>query len=298
VGSTRDLRSRNENEVVILRGLSKRYGRDHVVLDGIDLEVRPGEVIVVVGANGSGKSTLLRIAAGCDRPTRGRVRGRPRATGYLPDRFPARLRLPAASYLRHMAALRAIPAAEASRQSSELLGELGFSGDMHTPMSRLSKGNAQKVALTQALCAPVELLVLDEPWSGLDTEAVPALSARLIAAANGGTAVLVSDHTGSASRLPGAVVHRLAGGALSEVDTTSTASANVDGVDTLVHVELDWSGEPAALLEACGSAVVLTADRGRITLLVPVYESDALLAEALRLGCSVRGVYQTQEGPQ
>jgi ABC-type multidrug transport system ATPase subunit len=283
---------------MILRGVCKRYVRDHVVLDGIDLEVRPGEVIVVVGANGSGKSTLLQIAAGCARPTSGRVLGRPRATGYLPDRFPARLRLPAASYLRHMAALRAIPAAEASRQSSELLGELGFSGDMRTPMSRLSKGNAQKVALTQALCAPVELLVLDEPWSGLDTEAVPALSARVRAAANGGTAVLVSDHTGAARRLPGAVVHRLAGGALSQVDTARTTSANVDGVETLVHVELDWPGEPAALLQACGGAVVVTADRGRITLRVPVQASDALLAEALRLGCSVRALYRTVGAPQ
>jgi ABC-2 type transport system ATP-binding protein len=288
--------------VMILRGVAKRYDRDHRVLHGIDLDVLPGQVIVVVGANGSGKSTLLRIAAGCARPTRGRVLGRPRATGYLPDRFPALLRLPAASYLRHMAALRAIPAAEASRQSSELLGELGFSGDMQTPMSRLSKGNAQKVALAQALCAPVELLVLDEPWSGLDTEAVPALSARLRAAANGGAAVLVSDHTGAASRLPGAVVHRLAGGALSEVDTTNsevdtshTAGANVDGAETLVHVELDWPGEPATLLQACAGAVVVTADRGRIALRVPVHESDALLATALRLGCSVRGVYRTVE---
>jgi ABC-type transport system involved in cytochrome c biogenesis ATPase subunit len=152
--------------------------------------------VVLGGANGSGKSTLLRIVAGAAAPNAGRVRGRPRVVGYLPDRFPALLRLPVDAYLRHLAAIRGVPADDG------LLAGLGFTGSRTDAMARLSKGNAQKVGLTQALGCGAGLVVLDEPWAGLDAEAAATLDAILADRARA-IAVLVTDHTGRADKLPG-----------------------------------------------------------------------------------------------
>ncbi|HEY3895416.1 MAG TPA: ATP-binding cassette domain-containing protein [Pseudonocardiaceae bacterium] len=75
-----------------------------VRLVGVQVRYRGGPV-VVFGANGSGKSTLLRVVAECTSPSAGTVTGRPRAVGFVPDRFPSQLQMPARNYLRHMAAL-------------------------------------------------------------------------------------------------------------------------------------------------------------------------------------------------
>ena len=156
--------------VTRVEALHKRYRRGPIVPAGVDLVLEPGVPVVLSGANGSGKSTLLRIVAGAATPTAGQVRGRPRVVGYLPDRFPALLRLPVDAYLRHLAAIRGVPA-------DALLDVLGFTGSRTDPMARLSKGNAQKVGLTQALACGAGLLVLDEPWAGLDAAAAMTLDA-------------------------------------------------------------------------------------------------------------------------
>ena len=183
-----------------LVGVHKSYRPAPVVLSGVDLELEPGVPLVLGGANGSGKSTLLRIAAGCDSPTAGTVLDRPDVVGYLPDRFPALLRLPARRYLRHLAAVHGADREESEQVADDVLDELGFTGEDDEPMSALSKGNAQKVGLAQALSCDAELLVLDEPWSGLDADAVDALTERLAAT---DVRMLLTDHTGEADRLPG-----------------------------------------------------------------------------------------------
>ncbi|TDC62922.1 ATP-binding cassette domain-containing protein [Streptomyces hainanensis] len=86
-----------------LAGVSRRYGRRGPwVLSGVDLELRPGTLTRVDGGNGSGKSTLLRLVAGLDVPSRGRITGRPRRVGYVPERFPPALPLTAHGYLTHL----------------------------------------------------------------------------------------------------------------------------------------------------------------------------------------------------
>jgi ABC-type Mn2+/Zn2+ transport system ATPase subunit len=197
VGARRTTASTGARGVVTqVEGLRKRYRRGPVVLAGVDLTLEAGAPVVLGGGNGSGKSTLLRIVAGAAAPTAGRVRGRPRVVGYLPDRFPALLRLPVDVYLRHLAAIRGVPV------NDGLLAALGFTGSRTDAMARLSKGNAQKVGLTQALGCGAGLVVLDEPWAGLDTEAADTLDALLVDRARA-TAVLVTDHTGRADKLPG-----------------------------------------------------------------------------------------------
>lgn len=234
-----------------LSGIAKRYGRGALVVEDVDLEIEPGRPLIVLGANGSGKSTLLRIIAGCAAPTRGRVVGRPPTVGYVPDRFPAQLRMPAASYLRHLRRLRPTPGGE---DPLALLTKLGFSGGLRTPMNQLSKGNAQKVGLAQALCGGAPLLVLDEPWSGLDVDVRPALTAALERVAAGGTSVVLTDHTGTSDALPR---HR----------------------KVLLH-KGSLVDQPTGDARRFAITVHCT-DPGRV---------DALLLAARRLGCEVREV--------
>ncbi|WP_253848233.1 ABC transporter ATP-binding protein [Actinosynnema pretiosum] len=246
-----------------MAGVGKRYGRGPWVLRGVDLDVGAGELVVVAGGNGAGKSTLLRVAAGLTRPDEGRAT-RADDVGYLPERFPPDVRFSARDYLRRLASVRGV----ADRW--ELVEALGFAGDPDGPMSALSKGNAQKVALAQALHAR-GLLVLDEPWSGLDASAGAALVGLLARAREDGAGVLVTDHTG---REPAGARHFALGG----------------GRDRVVVIELDRAGAVFEQVRAADG--VLVAERGGDGVRVEVEpgRSDEVLALALRLGCSVRGV--------
>lgn len=247
------------------------------MLAGIDLELAPDRPVVVVGGNGTGKSTLLRIVAGAGAPTAGSVTGRPGVVGFLPGRVPASHRMPARAYLRHMAAVHG-----ARQDAGELLADLGFSGDLDAPVARLSTGNVQKILLTQALGCGAGLLVLDEPWSGLDAAAMAALD-RLLAAAAATTALLVADHTGRAAALPGAAVFRLARGVLA---TEAVAPPEVRHT----VVELWCPGDPAEVLRNLPGVRESWLGAGSLTVRVPVERGDGLLAAALARGCSVLGV--------
>ncbi|MEU5692252.1 ATP-binding cassette domain-containing protein [Actinosynnema sp. NPDC020468] len=246
--------------MVRLDRIGKRYGRGPWVLHEVDLTVEPGEVVVATGGNGSGKSTLLRIAAGVTAPTAGRVE-RPPSIGYLPERFPSGVKMPARDYLRHLAGVRGVPL------RWDLVDALGFVGDEHAPMATLSKGNTQKVAIAMALHA-TDLLVLDEPWSGLDAAAGAVLGELLVATE---AAVLLTDHHG----------HDLPGSRVLGLGTTGSVG---------VVIELDRVGESLALLSALDGVFEAREVGAGARVEVRSGHSDAVLAEALRLGCSVRSV--------
>ena len=180
-------------------------------LRAVDAVVGPGATVVVLGRNGAGKSTLLQLAAGVLRPVRGAVRERPRVVGWVPERFPADQPFTAEQYLRRMAALRGL---RGPAEVERWIERLGLAGHRHTRLADLSKGTAQKVGLAQALLVPPGLLVLDEPWEGLDAVArtlIPHIVGEVTAA---GGAVLVSDHRGEIAGLPDAVHWTVADGAV------------------------------------------------------------------------------------
>jgi ABC-type multidrug transport system ATPase subunit len=137
-------------------------------LSAVDAAVQPGQTVVVLGRNGAGKSTLLQLAAGVLEPTRGSLQDRPRIIGWVPERFPADQPFTAGQYLARMAAVRGLRGtAEVQRWVERLL----LTEHVDTRLADLSKGTAQKVGLAQALLVRPGLLVLDEPWEGLDAVA-------------------------------------------------------------------------------------------------------------------------------
>ncbi|WP_253866154.1 ATP-binding cassette domain-containing protein [Micromonospora sp. WMMA2032] len=186
------------------------------VLRQVDVAIGPGEVAVVLGRNGAGKSTLLQLAAGVLRPTRGRVADRPPTVGWVPERFPADQPFTVGAYLSAMGRVAGLPGPAADRAVRHWVERLGLSRFHDVRLPQLSKGTAQKVGLAQALLRPPGLLVLDEPWEGLDAaarELVPEMIGEVLA---DGGAVLVSDHRGETVRLPGARQWSVTAGTLTE----------------------------------------------------------------------------------
>ncbi|TWH21750.1 ATP-binding cassette domain-containing protein [Prauserella rugosa] len=183
-----------------LTGVAKRYRRGGgPVLSGVDLDIAPGDVVALVGGNGSGKSTLARIVAGLSRPSEGTVTGTP-TIGYLPDRFPGGQRFSALDYLTAMGRIGGLPTATGRARARTWLDRLALAGGPDVPLATLSKGNAQKVGLAQALLTEPDLVVLDEPFSGLDPDAHAALGDILDELRRSGSAVVYTEHRADRAR--------------------------------------------------------------------------------------------------
>ncbi|MFE7317213.1 ATP-binding cassette domain-containing protein [Streptomyces sp. NPDC057555] len=269
-----------------LDGVGRRYGlRGPWVLREVRLDVPSGALLRIEGTNGSGKSTLLRLLAGIDRPTIGRIAGRPR-TAYVPERFPPALPFTAAGYLTHLGRIHGLRTPEAARRAAEWLERFGAAGHARTPLAELSKGTSQKVAVAQALLAEPELLVLDEAWTGLDPAARDLLD-RAVAerVAAGGTVVFV-DH--DPRRLAGAADarYRVADGRLRPQAPGPTAEARDDAADdagprTVIEAEGPPGTPPPAGLP--GSPEIAPGPDGTSThrLTVPATHSDAVLRALL-----------------
>ncbi|MFD0691281.1 ABC transporter ATP-binding protein [Actinomadura fibrosa] len=182
-----------------LENVAFRYRRrDPWVLKDVTLSLTPGGITEVTGRNGAGKSTLLRLIAGLRHPHRGTIEGRPRRVGYAPERFPVDQPFTVGSYLRHMAAIRRVP----SRAIGPWAERLAFQHLLDVRLPELSKGSAQKVGLAQALLADPALLILDEPFAGLDATTRDALPALITELTTRGTTVVVSDHQRCIEALP------------------------------------------------------------------------------------------------
>ncbi|SDM69347.1 ATP-binding cassette domain-containing protein [Allokutzneria albata] len=261
-----------------LIGVGKRYGRGPWVLRGVDLDVGRAELVVLLGVNGSGKSTLMRVLAGIVAPTEGEVGGRG-TVGFVPERFPAGLKLSARDYLRHQAAIRG-----ASGSGTQLLERLGFAGDPDRPMAELSKGNAQRVALAQAFVARPALLVLDEPFAGLDEHSRAELCSMIDTAVADGASAVVTDHTGTRSRLAATRTIAVADGSVRVVDTASSGTGAV-----VLACPPDLHAEVVSL-----PGVLQSSQGPLVRLEVLGAEVDSVLTAALALGCSVHEVRRTE----
>ncbi|TDV43071.1 ABC transporter ATP-binding protein [Actinophytocola oryzae] len=269
--------------------VSKRYGRDRTVLSDVVMDLESGDITAIAGGNGSGKSTLLRILVGVTRPTSGTVTGRPARVGYVPERFPSDERLTARSYLTHMGRIRGLSGREAGRAAERLLDRFALAGGFDTALRRLSKGNLQKVGLAQALVVPPELLVLDEPWSGLDRSAHGVLAEVMAeCAANGGT-VVFTDHREATVRTNATRVYRIDHGRVRPGDVEAVQATLV--VRLVLEAPSGVDGWPRDDVEAVLASAISTRWEGdRVLVRVGKPDADGLLLAALRHGWSVARV--------
>jgi ABC-2 type transport system ATP-binding protein len=187
-----------------VHGLSKAY-RGRPVLKGLELTMRAGEAVAVVGANGAGKSTFLGCLVGERLPDAGEVRlcGRDpfadparaaRCIGFVPEQPFLYGELTVGETLRFVAEARRVEPAAARAESVRLLELLDLRGAEGVPVRELSQGMGRKTALAAALLDRPPLLVLDEALNGLDRPSVARVLEELEARRRDGTAVLLSSH--------------------------------------------------------------------------------------------------------
>jgi len=182
-------------------GLTKRYGTKLALTD-LSFSVRPGEVYGFVGANGAGKTTAMRIMLGVLAADSGVVRwqGKPvtfetrRRFGYMPEERGLYPKMRVTEHLVYLARLHGLDQGTATRSADVLTERLGVAERRNDAIEKLSLGNQQRVQLAAALVHDPEVLVLDEPFSGLDPVGVDALAGVLLERARRGVPVVFSSH--------------------------------------------------------------------------------------------------------
>ena len=191
--------------VIVSRGLVKRFGRLRAV-DGIDLDVREGDVYGFLGANGSGKTTTVRMLLGLVLPTSGDVEllgaRMPRGGRRVLPRVGALIEGPA--HYGHLSGRENLALLDASgpgggrrtrrRRIDEVLEQVGLAGVGRRPVKAYSLGMRQRLGLAGALLRRPELLVLDEPTNGLDPQGIAEIRRLLLELHRGGTTIFLSSH--------------------------------------------------------------------------------------------------------
>ena len=269
-----------------ISNLHREFG-EVVALEDASLSVGAGEIVGLVGRNGAGKTTLMRSVMGIIGPDRGTITwdGHPIGQtdrlrfGYMPEErglYPQMRLLAQAGYF---ARLHGLDASAADRAARSWLERLGLGERLDEKLIALSHGNQQRVQLVVALVHDPDLLLLDEPFAGLDPEAVESLSETLMARAEAGNAILFSSHQ---LELVERVCNRivvldggrvLAAGSLAELRERLPAQLRVK-----VSGTSDW---PARL---SGVQVVREDERGVLVAIEPGADTQAILRAAQDAG--------------
>lgn len=184
-----------------LKGVTKSYG-DRRVLDDVSFAVPPGRLTGFVGGNGAGKTTTMRIALGLLARDGGEVTldGAPvtaadrRIFGYMPEERGLYPKMRVLEHIVYLARLHGFSKADATSRATALLEELGLGERLSDNVETLSLGNQQRAQIAAALVHDPKVLILDEPFSGLDPLAVDVVASVLQARAAQGVAVLFSSH--------------------------------------------------------------------------------------------------------
>ena len=274
-----------------LSRLSKRFGSLQA-LDDLSLSLDRGEIVGFVGSNGAGKSTTMRIVMGVLAADSGAVTwmGAPvdaairRTIGYMPEERGLYPRMKVAEQLVYLARLHGLSASAAKAAADRWTERLDLEGRRGDEVQSLSLGNQQRVQLAAALVSDPELLILDEPFSGLDPVAVDVMSQVLLERAAAGVPTLFSSHQlDVVERLCDRVViirsgRLVADGTIPELQATETPRWRV--------VVEQAAGSPpvqAASLNLPAPAVELD-DAGRLVIPAAGADEQALLSAAQRLG--------------
>jgi len=164
--------------MIEIKNLTKKFGNT-VVLDDLSINVKKGEILGFLGPNGAGKSTTMKIITSFWSPTKGSVKvdgvdvtkdsALTRSKiGYLPETVPLYEDMRVYEYLRFVAEVRGINKSEIKTRIKEVVGDCGLSSVVRKPIDELSKGFRQRVGLAQAIIHKPDILILDEPTTGLD----------------------------------------------------------------------------------------------------------------------------------
>jgi ABC-2 type transport system ATP-binding protein len=279
--------------VLELIDLSRRYG-DTVALDGLSFSVEPGQLFGFVGPNGAGKTTAMRIVLGVLEPDRGAVRWQDRPVdaamrrrfGYMPEERGLYPKMRVREQVVYMARLHGHAEREAAAAADRWIDRLGLAERAGARTEELSLGNQQRVQLATALVHDSEVLVLDEPFSGLDPVGVDVMSGVLQELAGGGVPVVFSSHQLD-------LVERLCEAVAIIRDGRLVAAGKVEELrdrgrrDRRVQVAVEGDGDGAWLDAVPGAEIVERSRSGLIVRLRDEAEPDLVLDAARAAGTVV-----------
>ncbi|MDD2705502.1 MAG: ABC transporter ATP-binding protein [Acidocella sp.] len=218
-----ELNSAPEAMALEVRGLSKSFGRK--VVEGLDLTIHPGEFYALLGPNGVGKTTTLRMIAGLMRPDAGSIKvfgrdvladplGAKAIMAWLPDEPLLYDRLSPLEYLAFIAGLWRVDSTLAKTRAEELLETLGLWPYRNERCEGFSRGMKQKTVLAGALIHDPQLLLLDEPFTGLDAASAKLVKTILSRHADAGAAIILTTHILEVAERLATRIGILSGGAL------------------------------------------------------------------------------------
>jgi ABC-2 type transport system ATP-binding protein len=187
-----------------LRNVSKSY-RSIPAVEDVSFQLRPGEVLGYLGPNGAVKSTTVKMAIGMVRPSRGKIlfdgqdifEDLPKyraSLGYVPEEAQVYTHLSGLEYLQLVGRLRGMPEKVLAEKAHALLALLALEGTQHSALSEYSKGMRQRVLIASALLHNPQLIVFDEPLSGLDATSARLFKDLLSLLAKDGKAILYISH--------------------------------------------------------------------------------------------------------
>ncbi|MBK7384565.1 MAG: ATP-binding cassette domain-containing protein [Flavobacteriales bacterium] len=185
-----------------VEGVSKRFG-DFTALDGITMDVPPGQVFGLLGPNGAGKTTLIRIITRITGPDEGRVLldGKPMRDadvarmGYLPEERGLYKKMKVGEQALYLARLKGLTKADATKRLKAWFERWGIDGWWNKKVEELSKGMAQKVQFITTVLHEPKLIILDEPFSGFDPINADLIRTEIIRLRNEGVTVMLSTHS-------------------------------------------------------------------------------------------------------
>lgn len=267
--------NRVTSPLLTLESVKKTYGTREVLAD-ITLQLDRGESLILRGGNGSGKSTLLKLIAGIIPASGGRtsISARGLRIGFAPDRLP-KLRMTSGEYLTHMGRIAGMPKNLLAARIEELHALLELPFDSPSLLIHYSKGMLQKVNLMQACLTRPNLILLDEPFSGLDTNSSEQLLTLLHGLRAEGAAVVTALHDPLPSWEAVSVTYRLREGRLIQEAYDCDEKLRPE----TVRYELDgWLDEPGRMaLTAAFPASEWTAAGNTIRCIIPAPDCEAFM---------------------
>ena len=236
---------------IIVENLTKKYGEQKAVND-ISFEIKTGEVVGFLGPNGAGKSTTMKIITCFMAPSTGDVRldddsihTNPetikRKIGYLPENNPLYLDMPIIDYLRFTAEIQGVAKGAIAGRIGEMIERCGLDREKHKNINELSKGYRQRVGLAQAMIHDPEVLILDEPTTGLDPNQIVEIR-KLIKDLGKEKTVILSSHILSEVEATCDRILIINRGRIVADGTSDTLRSQSQGQELLkIHIEADPS---------------------------------------------------------
>ncbi len=276
--------------------LAKRYG-PVVALDGATFNAQPGRIVGFLGPNGAGKTTTMRCIFGLARPDRGEVRWAGQVVdraarlrfGYMPEQRGLYPRMRVAEQLSYFAQQHGLPGRVADGAADRWLDRMGLLDRRKSKLEDLSHGNQQRVQLATALVHDPELLVLDEPFSGLDPLGIATMTEVLRERTAAGVGVVFSSHQLD-------LVEDICEDVVIIARGRIVAAGSIEELKRAAgrqHLEVEVVGSDGSWLDGSGALTVLERSGERIKLLVDdSVDLEALLGRARAAGKVRRFAYE------